>query len=101
MCDNEGVTVEEEAAAEEGVGSGAEEVAAGGGAEEVGAGGGSRPRGRWEARKGGRDFRVWGKEYQIYMSSGHWAIWADGPRASPVGRVVPPYFVPCWADTVG
>jgi hypothetical protein len=77
------VTVEEEAATEEGVGSGAEEVAAGGG---------SRLWGRWE---GGRDFRVWGKEHQIYMSLGRWAIWADGPRASPVGRVVSPYFVPC------
>jgi hypothetical protein len=88
----EGVTVEEEAVAEEGVGSDAEEVAAGGG---------SRLRGRWEARKGGRDFRVWGKEHHIYMSSGRWAIWVDGPRASPVGRVVLPYFVPCWADTVG
>jgi hypothetical protein len=53
MCDNEGVAVEEEAAAEEGVGRGAEEVAAGGGAEEVGAGGGSRLQGGWEARKEG------------------------------------------------
>jgi hypothetical protein len=76
----EGVTVEEEAVAEEGVGCGG---------------------GRWEARKGGRDFRVWGKEHQIYMSSGRWAIWANGPRASPVGRVVSPYFVSCWAGTVG
>jgi hypothetical protein len=51
--------------------------------------------GEMGGEKGGRDYMVWGKEHQIYMSLGRWAIWADGPRASPVGRVVSPYFVPC------